>query len=372
MKVLILADPGNTHTIKWVNSLSNQGITINVFGLSNYNSSDYPRKNIVINTIGFDDAKGSSYKMGLIKKLKYLLSLPKLLKIIKKFKPDIIHAHYATSYGLLGALSMFHPYIISVWGSDVYEFPKKSYLHKKILQFNLKKADLILSTSQIMAKQINLYTSKPISITPFGVDIEKFTPSNKKKSTDNQIIIGTVKALRPIYGIDYLIRAFKSIKQDLPNKKLKLKIIGGGDEIYKNELIDLSCELGIEADVDFIDRVPNNDIPKHLNSMDIFVALSNYESFGVAVIEASACEVPVVVSDAPGLKEVVDDKHTGLVVPAQNESAAARAIMELLCNKEVRRAYGRNGRNKVKAQYNWNDNVDQMIQLYKKILNERN
>ena len=119
---------------------------------------------------------------------------------------DILHAHYASSYGLLGALANFHPFILSIWGADIFSFPKKSFLHRYIFNFNLRVADKILSTSQIMAKEIKKYTNKEIIVTPFGIDINTFKPGNKvdKIKGEFDFIIGTIKGLEEIYGIEYL------------------------------------------------------------------------------------------------------------------------------------------------------------------------
>ncbi|MCD7873784.1 MAG: glycosyltransferase, partial [Acidaminococcaceae bacterium] len=151
-------------------------------------------------------------------KIRYLEALLLLKKVIKIFQPDIIHAHYATSYGLLGALVGFHSYIISVWGSDIFDFPNISLFHKNIIKYNFFKADIILSTSNVMAEEIQKYTSKGIKVTPFGVDINEFKPLNVDSIfKPNKIVIGTIKTLEEKYGIEYLIRAFSIVKKEIIN-----------------------------------------------------------------------------------------------------------------------------------------------------------
>src|SRR4030042_230985 len=83
--------------------------------------------------------------------------------------------HDILSYGFIGALSGFHPFIISVWGSDVYDFPYRSIFHKILLKHNLSKADIILSTSHAMADQVRKFTHKNILVTPFGIDLKRFS-----------------------------------------------------------------------------------------------------------------------------------------------------------------------------------------------------
>ena len=153
-RVLFLADGSSIHTKRWVNSLLEKGVTIHLFSLKPVNAADYPDHDFTFTHFNLQK------RFGGLSKLSYLKVLPELKKVIRDFKPDILHAHFATSYGLLGALSGFHPFILSVWGSDVFDFPKKSFLHKSILEYNLKKADRILSTSHVMAEETKIYTDK--------------------------------------------------------------------------------------------------------------------------------------------------------------------------------------------------------------------
>jgi len=131
MKILLLADPSNPHTIKWVNSLSESGIDIFLFGLSKYDESAYP-ESVKIESFNTPSAIKSKLS-GNFFKIIYLTVVIKLKRICKDYKPDIIHAHYASSYGLIGALTDFHPYILSVWGVDINLYPKVSFIHNYLV-----------------------------------------------------------------------------------------------------------------------------------------------------------------------------------------------------------------------------------------------
>lgn len=369
MKVLILSDPNSSHTLKWAQSLAQREISIFIFGIGKL-KTDYTHEiNIQVKMFETPTIR----REGALLKYKYLTALPSLLKSIKNFKPDIIHAHYASSYGLLGALSRFHPLIISVWGSDVFSFPLKSLIHKKILIYTLNKADEILSTSHVMKKEASLYTKKEIKVTPFGVDLNQFTSKNVESLfSQEDIVIGTIKTLEEKYGIEYLLRAFKILNDKYPNKQLKLLIVGGGS--LESHLKKLAHNLGIEKNTIFSGSVPFSDTPKYHNmlSVSVSVSVSNSESFGVAIIEASACEKPVVVSNVGGLPEVVEDKITGFIVPPKNPEATANAIDKLILDKNLREKMGKAGRERVSRLYNWEDNVQQMINIYEELLGRPN
>jgi glycosyltransferase involved in cell wall biosynthesis len=367
MRVLLLSAPESSHTQKWTKSLADQGIKICIFGLSTCDHSIYQSyPNIRLRTLNFSHSIIRA-NIGSFSKLRYLSARSTLKKTIAEFKPDILHAHFATSYGLLGALSGFHPYIISVWGSDVYDFPLKSVLHKGLIKYNLSQADRVLSTSHVMAEETRKYTTKPIEVTPFGIDTDLFKPQPVKSLFEaKDIVIGTVKTLERKYGIDYLIRAFKLLKQKHPGLPLKLLIVGGGSQ--EKYLKSLTDELELSQDTVFTGRVSYDEVPSYHNMLTIFVALSTQESFGVAVIEASACEKPVVVAKVGGLPEVVEDGVTGFVVPPRSPEQAAAAIEQLICDEALRQKMGQQGRERVKRLYNWPDNVAQMIDIYRRVL----
>jgi glycosyltransferase involved in cell wall biosynthesis len=102
--------------------------------------------------------------------------------------------------------------------------------------------------------------------------------------------------------------------------------------------------------------------------MDIEVYLSEYESFGVSALEASACEKPVVVNEVGGLKEVVENNITGIFVKPGNIQDAADSLSKLVQDKSLRELLGKNGRKKVTGQFSWNASVQKMLEIYNEIV----
>ena len=362
MKVLLLGDINSIHTKKWAISLAASGIDVGIFSLGEPKSDWYADVKGVSNCNASGFGK-SIFKRSIISKVNYLKLLPTLKKAIKNFQPDIVHAHYASSYGLLGQLSGFHPMFISVWGNDVYEFPKQGKVQKLILKSNLKNADKIFSTSLAMKKETEKYTSKEISVIPFGVDLDKFKrQSVESEFSPTDVVIGTIKTLEMDYAIDVLIHAFAIVCDRNPQMPLKLLICGEGS--LQSVLIDLCKELGIADNTLFKGFIDHEEVPRYLNMIDVFGCLSDNESFGVAVVEAMACERPVVVSSVGGLSEVVKNGTSGSVVPPQRPELAADAIEIFAQNPLVREKIGHNARTRVVKFYDWNKCVDQMRNYY--------
>ena len=295
-------------------------------------------------------------------KLDYFFNIGLVKKLVRKLKPDILHSHYATGYGFLGTMSGFHPFVVSTWGMDVLGFPETSPLHQQLLRWSLSRADAVCATSHQLARATKRYlsNSKTPVVTPFGIDLQTFRPVNEKN--EQGLTIGIVKTLEPKYGVEYLIRAFAQVQNKFSNARLL--IVGEG--YLRDGLQKLASELQISEKTKFMGRVPHNNVSGWLGQIDIFVNPSVHESetFGVAVLEASAMEIPVVVSQIGGLPEVVQDGVTGFLVPPRDVIAIAQKIELLTSDEELRRRMGKAGREFVKKNYEWNENAKIMEQLY--------
>lgn len=348
MKIVLLSSLFSIHTIRWANVFCLMGHEVHVISIQK--------------AVDAVDSSVHVHMLSIPAPFGYFFNVHALRSLIKEIRPDVINVHYASGYGTLARLAKCHPYVLSVWGSDVYDFPEKSPWHLRLIQQNLMAADCVCSTSCAMAHQTHkIYPNIPldaISITPFGVDTTKFQPLPEVREP-NVITIGTVKTLASKYGIDTLLRAFSyaydKLDIEVPSlaKKMRLVIVGGGPQ--EAELKELAISLGIDKKCEWKGKVSHDEVPRYLNQFDVYVALSRLdsESFGVAIIEASACGIPVVVSDAGGLPEVVRDGETGVVVPRDNPEEAGKALVELIKNNKMRSMLGAAGRLHVQNKYEW-------------------
>ena len=297
-------------------------------------------------------------------KIKYLKHLVFLKKAINDFSPDIIHAHYISSYGLLGYLSGFKPFILSAWGSDVYYFPKKSPVHRFIIKYLISKAEIVCSSSKVMAKLINKnFKRKDVVVVPFGVDVERFKPANKKPKN---FIVGTIKSIEKHNNIDCLIDAAKILKEEY-KKDIKFVITGKGTllEMMQQKVRDYNLQNSIK----FLGFVKHENIVDKYSSLSIFIAMSIRESFGVSILEAAACGIPSITSNVGGLVEVNLHNKTGKVIEANDPQKLADEINFLYNNDEIRNKMGSYARQRVVKEFTWKDNVNKMLEVYK-TLNE--
>ena len=355
MKLLMLAPASVIHTQRWVEALHGRGIQL---VLATQHDQASWRAPVGVKVVRLPHCGTAGY----------FRNVPALKRLLRDERPDLLNAHYASGYGTTAALAGFRPWLLSVWGSDVYDFPyesgAKGRLKGWLLRRNLRQADAVASTSEAMAQQVRRLVPdiSPVAVTPFGIDTDRFVP---QPQPHGGIVIGTVKTLAPKYGIDLLLQAFAQLRLAAgPSAALSLVIVGDGPQ--RAELEALSRTLGIAAHVRFVGAVPHAEVPLWLNRFDLYVAASRLdsESFGVAVLEASACGLPVVVSDVGGLPEVVLQGETGSVVPRENVAAMAQAIGRLIAAPELRRRFGAAGRERVLAHYGWPHSVDVMLRCF--------
>ncbi len=358
MRILFIGSKRSNHTKKWTDSLIERGHEVL---LVCRNEKDDP--SVILNK----EVKIHMLKYGGLKS--YLLNVPEMKKIYREYSPDVVNVHYVSGYGAMARWAGLRPLVLNIYGSDIFLVPKSGMINRVILKKTLKYADALASTSRVMADATREFlcdSEKEITITPFGVDINRFSPSTKRIKHERPVIT-IVKYLRPVYDIELLIRGF-SLAYDQLDVKPILKIYGNGP--LKSELVALAKSLGKEDSISFYDTIPNTEVPQVIRDSDIFVNCSKSESFGVTVVEGMACGVPVVVTDCPGPKEVVIDGVTGIVLKDRSPQTMADAFVYLLSNDELRENMGKAGRERVLDQYDWSKNVSLLEELYKKVINE--
>jgi glycosyltransferase involved in cell wall biosynthesis len=349
VRILCLGSGRSIHVVRWVRAIASRGHDV-------YFATQAKLREPIPECAGVEILPKSGV-------LGYLLNVRAFRRLTERLRPDVIHVHYATGYGMLARLAAGSaPIVLTVYGSDVLDFPQLGRWQRALLIKNLRNARVITSASRTMADVVSeLLPAANVVVVPFGVDTSKFRPRLQTSSAETPVV-GTVKAMDPVYGIDTLLRAFSQ----LPGRGVqRMKLVIGGCGPALSDLRSLSDELGIAGDVTFLGDIPHDEVPRVLSTFTIYAALSRSESFGVAVIEASACGIPVVATRIGGLSEVVREGVTGLLVPPEDSRSAADAIARLLGDPRERSAMGVAGRDFVRKTYEWDSCVDAMLEVYR-------
>jgi teichuronic acid biosynthesis glycosyltransferase TuaC len=291
-----------------------------------------------------------------------------------KPKPDLIHAHfsYPDGFGMLWLAKRWNvPLVISALGTIerkvAYEGSHTSGQIIEALNF----ADRILSVSEDLKLHIvNLGINKnKVIVVPNGVDTEKFKPLGKENArsllnlTLKKKIVLYVGSLRSIKGLDYLIEAAK----DFVDTNTELYLVGRDDGLKKS-LMKKAQELNITDFLKFIGPVNHEDIPVWISASDILVLPSLSEGRPNVVLEALACEVPVVATDVGGIPELMINGETGYLVPAKNSLELSKKVDKLLEDEDLRKKMGKLGRiSIIQRGLTWEAHAKKTMDIYSEL-----
>ena len=123
--------------------------------------------------------------------------------------------------------------------------------------------------------------------------------------------------------------------------------------------------------VNFVGYISPESVIEYYQKMSIFIAVSTRESFGVSILEAASCQIPAITSDVGGLPEVNKHNETGIVIPSESPEALAESIKNLYNDTNLRIDMGKNARQRVIQEFNWEINFKKMISIYSQMINNK-
>lgn len=292
----------------------------------------------------------------------------KIKQWIRSWQPDVLHAHYVGTYGLVGMLSGFHPVVMTAWGSDVL-LGRKSLIKKPFVTRSLKTADLVTCDADHMREAMTELGVDPgkIRVVYFGIDTKQFAPRDKSAEIRTRLelhdapTIISLRNLEPIYDIETLIETVPLVAKQVPDARFV--VVGRGSQ--EQRLRQLADRLGVCECIRFVGFVPNRELPMYLASMDVYVSTSLSDAgIAASTAEAMACGIPVVVTDTGENSKWITDGVTGFIVPSRSAIHLAEKIVRLLKDPEWRVNVGAKGRAVIQARNDYETEMSKMNALY--------
>jgi glycosyltransferase involved in cell wall biosynthesis len=294
-------------------------------------------------------------------------------RLLKRLKPDILHTGWVTKDGFLGAVSGFHPVLLMPYGSDILIEPYKSLLRRLIVKYTINKADMITCDCETVKDAIIEMTGfapNKMVLFPWGIELEKFYPDRAKSIrvrerlawVNNKILIMN-RSFESVYGIQYFIEALPKIVSKEPTTRVLLIGSGSLDE----PLRALVADRKLETVVNFVGRVPSDEMPEYLNAADVYVSTSLSDGTSSSLLEAMACALPVVVTQIPANEEWVIEGRNGLFVSPKDSAEVSKQVLSLLGENSLRQEMGSNNLAVARSKADWNKNVNKLEGIYKRL-----
>lgn len=327
----------------------------------------------------------------------------KCIGICRKFRPDVIHAHwpFPHAYIALGAAKLFKiPLVLNFHGAELLLIRKKKWV-KPLLKFAIGQAQAVFANSSFTAGKIKALRNVDVEWSPYGTTLESGSTSAGNGGTSAIVphpVNGKFKILfvgRHIErkGICYLIEAAKH----LPRDQFEIRIVGVGDLTDKlkaqaaevssrhpREGGDLSAEARSHngaafepAEIIFTGKLSPEELANEYRTANVFTlpaivdSKGDTEGLGVVLIEAMELGLPVVASNVGGIPDVVVDGVSGILVPEKDPEALAGAYRRLAADPGLVKQLLEGAQKRIAECFSWDKIVERQIDSYKKIIRKR-
>jgi N-acetyl-alpha-D-glucosaminyl L-malate synthase BshA len=297
----------------------------------------------------------------------------KMAEVAREHRLDLFHVHYAIPFAITGLLAqkMLGPaaprLVTTLHGTDITLVGQdRSFF--EITRFGIEASQGVTAVSEFLRRMTieEFGVRNHIEVVPNFVDLSSFSPARAYPDrtavgADGEKILLHVSNFRPVKRVVDVVRILERVTREVP---AILLMVGEGPERASAQA--LARRLGLEGRVRFLGRMDR--IEELMGMADVFLLPSELESFGLSALEAMACAVPVVGSDAGGLPEVVQHAETGFLLPVGDIEGMAARTIELLKDDEHRRCLGQAGRRRVAALFGADRVVSRYERFYERVL----
>ncbi len=301
----------------------------------------------------------------------------KIVQVVQNNGLDIVHVHYAVPHAISAFMARssldkrYHPFkvVTTLHGTDI-TLVGRAPSFFPIAAYAINQSDAVTTVSQWLKDETvrEFGIKRPIDVIPNFVDVEKFrrglTPCKRSAlAPRGENILLHISNFRPVKRVTDVVEIFARVRERTP---AVLVMVGDGPE--RDSASQRARDLGVSDAVRFLGKKDNIEL--FMSCADVFLLPSEYESFGLAALEAMACELPVVASNGGGLPEVIEHGRTGFLAEMGNVAEMADRVLEVLANPEQAAAIGTQARRSVHEHFLPDSVIPQYERLYERVLRD--
>ena len=304
----------------------------------------------------------------------YSLSLAsKMAQVALREELDLLHVHYAVPHATSAYLAKKIlekrrqlPVITTLHGTDI-TLVGTDQSYYDITRFSIEESDAVTAVSQYLKDQtlLNFSIEKPIEVIPNFLDPERFKPETDLNrdcfSSPDEKVLMHISNFRSVKRIPDIIEVFEGVARRM---KARLLLIGSGPE--NEHARSLAVEKGLIDSITFLGR--RDDVSTIIPCADLYLLLSEHESFGLTALEAMSCQVPVVGTSGSGMDGFLGDGTAGMLFPVGDVDAMIDGCVRILEDPGLSKAMGERGRKRVIEEYHEDRIVELYEELYRDVL----
>jgi glycosyltransferase involved in cell wall biosynthesis len=303
----------------------------------------------------------------------FLRSRASIRGAVARVKPDIVNAHFLTVHGWHAWMAGFHPYAITLWGSDIYVGPRKWRAVRMMAGLTLRAADLVMADSEDLRHGAEELGARPdrTELIGWGVDLARFSGGpapaalRSRLGLDGRRVVFSPRAIAPLYRQNVVVDALARLPSDVSVVMSRHNADGATVEAIERQ----AASLGLADRLVVVPLIAHSEMPDFLRLADVVVSVPVSDSTSVTTLEAMACERQVVAADLPSVREWLGDLDPESIVPVDDAAATAAALARALSRSTGERAeIGRRGRAIVQARADQAVSLGAVEKLYLRLL----
>ena len=279
-------------------------------------------------------------------------------RLARDVQPDVVHAHWLCGYAALAALAGASPLVAMAWGSDVFRAGRVKTLANRIA---LDRADLAMADSvALLERLLDLGAQRDSTVlVNWGVDLRTFAPANGTRAAVRERlelgpgpVVLSPRSLTEVYNPGTILEAFELVKRAVPDAQLVLKHMGTGRP------------AGVPEGIRVVGHVPYEQMASYYQAADVCLSIPSSDSSPRSVWEAMACGCPVVLSDLPWVRELIQPDHDALVVSIE-AAAVAGAVRRVLSDRVLATRLAHRGRTLAAEHRDRDAEMDRLADRYR-------
>lgn len=358
-----LGDPNSIHLRRWVSFFAERDHRVTLLVPEGLELEPGLPESIHVERFRQFNPRSLFAPLGLLR------SRASIRRAVARVEPDILNAHFLTIHGWQAWMSGFHPYAITLWGSDIYVGPRKWRAVRMMAGLTLRAADLVMADSEDLKRGAEELGARPdrTELIGWGVDLERFSGGSApaelrtRLGLDGRRVVFSPRAIAPIYRQNVVVEALARLPSDVSVVMSRHNADAAEVEAVERQ----AASLGLTDRLVLVPWIAHAEMPDFLRLADVVVSVPISDSTSVTTLEAMACERQVVAADLPSVREWLGGLDPESLAPVDDAAATAAAVARALSRSTAERAeIGRRGRAIVRERADQAASLGLVEQLY--------
>jgi glycosyltransferase involved in cell wall biosynthesis len=350
MRILVVGNAASPHVRRWVRALHEAGHEVCCSGFGELADDELPMRSL-----------GSSS----LSHRRYVLGIPALRRTLHAFRPDVVHAHFVASYGLMTmAVVRSVPVVQFAWGSDVLSLERQSWWQRQMVIRALRKAAAVVFDAELVGARVRAYAPDArAELVTFGPELAWTSAPRSERPS-----VLSPRGMKPLYNVAVIVEAFAMFSESHPEWRLDVLTAGDDPEEYRRIA---ERHPDVAPRITFWPELSRDDLQRRFLEAAIFCSVPSTDATSAALLEGMASGAFPIVSNLPANRAWIENGRNGLIVDSGDVPDLAAALAVAADDESLRIAAAHSNRARVASDATWEHSVGVVEDLSAQVVDAR-